>query len=197
MTALALLISAVQLLTLVLTTPSLPPSFREAAVFIAQQAITASKAELSQNPAAGISTSTIDQLTVPTYSQPIQPASQPSTLYAMPEPTDRSAILIIVSFLGERSVSTTTPYGEYGIKVQVLDPKGKPTKGALVMFTRPADDKNIEWNSNPNERLTLNDTTPNANDWSTDFGYIPSTAGDKKLTFTSGSLSQTYQLTVQ
>lgn len=203
-TALVLLISAFQLLTLVSTNPSLPQSFKDSAISIANQAIVEAKLEMANLPASATPTTpppivtpvspTFGAVTTPTPT----PVPTPAPVVVDNIPVATTLKVLIDGDVGFHSLDNSFPFGHYDFKVQVLDQFGKSMKGVMVHMIEAKDDL-FKSSQGDFDKETLssyyvgmvNDNWTNIEGgWYTgDFNYIPGTSGSHSITFTSGNLS--------
>lgn len=188
----ALLLSAIQLLTLVVSTPNLPQPIRETALTVAFQAIN------EANRQQGLPE--VDATLYTQYTQtPVAGNTQTSTIatttpVSMPESKAQLRVVIDERFEhgGYRDPANGVPFGEYFYKVSLLDEQGKNVNGVEVILEAPD-------NVNGKKMVKKIDTisTTGAVDYYHTFSYIPSTAGTKTLVFTGGGLTTEIVLNVQ
>lgn len=161
--AYTLLVLALQLLTLVSTTPNVSPELRARAISVANTAIFAANAEMA--PVTTVQSTHVMQA-------PVLGATM-----STPMPSDQSKISAeVIKTLAPDPVNGL-PYGMIIIRVRVFDSEGKTVNGAQVTM-----DGIVTRNIDTRE-------TPESTDYYTSFSYMPKNAGDATVVFTSGSLS--------
>lgn len=127
------------------------------------------------------------------YVQVPEPSTQTQTFGSVEPvtPVSQAALLVTPTYTPitpGRGPGEEEPYGQYGFQVSVLDDNGNYVKDAAVTMTSDL----------PNDTEYTNDldTPTKITEWDRGFDYVPLTPGNKTLTFTSGSLSQSIQLIV-
>lgn len=188
-TALTLLMTAMQLLTMVANTPNLSVEFKNNAIQIANQAIVVAQDEITKS-----NTIQIPQITpqvIQTVTQPVQNTQvlQPSTFGSI-----ISSMEIEANITDERQPSADNPHGLFGITVRVKE-QGVYKKVAVTMSAQdqlPALD-----NPSNNVKVTDTQSSKNANDWSAVFLFVPTSVGSKNITFNYGETSKTLTINAQ
>lgn len=182
--AYTLLVLALQLLTLVSTTPSVTPELRAQAISVANTAIAAANAEISApQTVVGIAQPTVQS--TPTTQQPVFGATIAASM-------DQSAVTAEVISTAPADPVNGIPHGIYTIRVRVLDASGVTVNGASVTMNAPG---NIEGAQKTKTIDTLQ--TPESSDYFTSFSFVPSEAGQHTITFSSGNLSTSLEVSVQ
>ena len=184
-TALTLLMTAMQLLTMVANTPNLSVEFKNNAIQIANQAIVVAQDEITKS-----NTIQIPQVT-PQVTQTVQNTQvlQPSTFGSI-----ISSMEIEANITDERQPSADNPHGLFGITVRVKE-QGVYKKVAVTMSAQdqsPALD-----NPSNNVKVTDTQSSKNANDWSAVFLFVPTSVGSKNITFNYGETSKTLTINAQ
>ena len=180
--AMTLLITAIQLLSIVAGMPNIDPAFKATAIDIANQAITTAQTELAATERP-LTTQQIQTFTNPNYGS-ITPMVE--------TPIDKSGIVVVLTSKNDPDEKANMPYGAYNYSVSILDKDGNGTEKAAVTLTSQ---DNLYGNTVIQE--ARGKTTNEAKDWFTGFQYIPTSKGDKILTFTSGSHTKTINLSVE
>jgi peptidoglycan hydrolase-like protein with peptidoglycan-binding domain len=127
----------------------------------------------------------------------VQNTTPPTPPTPVPE-IDKSDLLVQQIGLSKRDPTNNAPYGEYSFRVSVLDKNGKYRNDAIVTVQLPSDDLYEvlqKQTSSPRTRTVNAVTSSPLNDWYVVFSYVPTTTGQKTLTFTSGPLTKS--LTIQ
>lgn len=182
--AYTLLVLALQLLTLVSTTPSVTPELRAQAISVANTAIAAANAEISApQTVVGITKPAVQS--TPTTQQPVFGAT-------ITAPMDQSAVTAEVISTAPADPVNGIPHGIYTIRVRVLDAAGKTVNRASVAMNAPG-------NAEGAQKTKTIDTreTPESTDYFTSFSYVPMQTGTNTLVFTSGALSTSLSVSVQ
>ena len=208
---LTLLIVATQLLTQVQTNPNLPQSFRTYAEQIAITAITLAQAELAKLNLPQATTTPPAPQETPVVPPIVLGAVPPITNNEpqMPAPIDKSEIKVTHQ-VSHKFNADTKPRWEITYNVEVFDSEGKHVQGAPVAMR--GTDMSFSRNTNINnleEEIKvhgdLNKKTLNQNrdkikgdleDWHANFTYMTEVPGPKDITFTSGNLTKTVQITL-
>lgn len=140
------------------------------------------------------------QNTTPVFGATPSPSPAPSPVPTpsptpTPAPIDRSDILIKLTgpFNYGDSVNNT-PYGNYTVRVSVLDSSGNYTRNELIVMDAP---DNIYKNTGDTEKYPNAISTNNGNDWFAGFSYVPTSLGSKTLTFTSGNLTKSITIEIK
>lgn len=172
--AYTLLVLALQLLTLVSTTPNVTPELRAQAVSVANTAIAAANAEIAQPK----------QVAQSTY---VTPAPVLGATMSAPM-ADESRVTAEVVQVSPADPVNGVPHGTYFIRVRVYDANGTTVSGASVAMSAPGE----------NRAKTIDTReTPESSDYFTTFAYTPQSAGDVSITFTSGSLSTSLPISIK
>ncbi len=184
--AYTLLLLAFHLLTIVSTTPNIPDSLKQTAISIANQAIVEANRE--------IALSANQDIIIPVAPAPVYVPQDPITGSTQITNTmeDKSAVTSEIIKTSPVDKENSVPYGSYTIRLRVLDESGKTVNGAPVTIDAPS-------NAGGDEKQKTIDTreTPSSLDYYTSFEYVPTTKGKKTLTFTSGNLTNTLEITVK
>ena len=128
---------------------------------------------------------TVDPVVLGGTIQPVIPPNPTPVTNPPIVEVDHSDMVVTLNS-SETATQNGSPFGEWVYKVVLHDKKGNIVSGANVHLDAPND------NINPWFDETLNRASENAL-----FSYIPTTAGTKTLTFTSGSLSKTVTIVVE
>lgn len=184
--AITLLMSAMQLLALVNGNPSLPQSFRDNAVIIANKAIAVAQDEIAN------ANKTAEQPVILPVVQPVAPLPFNQPTYGSIQPMeDKSEIVVTLVSTSKPDAINSMPFGEYGYNVAVLNSEGKNIEMAEITFVG-------EDNVYPQKtRKADSISATGMKDWTGTFSYAPTSKGMKTLTFTSGTLTKTLTLDVQ
>lgn len=166
--AIALLISATQLLTLVATNPNLPQSFRDNAVQTANFAISTAKAEIAKTPTTEIAVT------------PVILGQSPAMTTEAPAETPITREVIITPY-AQTPVDALNglPFGSHMFKVALVV-NGTHVKGAQI--TMSSDTKTETKETNGQSEI-------NSGDWTASFEYIPTSDGPHTITFTADGVS--------
>ena len=211
--ALLLLISAMQLLTLVSGNPQLPQSFKDSVIIIANRAIAVAQEEIN-NQRQIVSTPTPAQV----QEQVVQ--ATPPPVIIIPTPQSVGAIPSIPMedkteiFVRTDPSETTTSFW-----VNVVDADGNYVYDAPVKFTTPEGLVETRTTSNLSKnrdgkfvnlltvprgvdgRLDFNDPTVSVSNvpyfWYNTFNYTPSSKGKKVLTFETLGKTKTIEIVVE
>lgn len=189
--AINLLISAMTLLTMIQQNPNLPQSFKDSAVGIANQAIVVAQDEIAKANQTATNPVVINTVT------PVQTVQQPTfggIIVPMETPIDKSAI--IAELLKVTKDADTPYFGNYILKVSVLNANGEYVNKAEVSMSAPEDYFQTV-GQNKESRFTEARQNNDDKNWYVTFPYIPMTQGAKDITFTSGNLSKTVTINVQ
>lgn len=182
--AFTLLITAMQLLTLVASTPNLPQSFVDNAKQVANTAIVFAQEEINKYQAELAKQATNAPTTT---TAPTPPTAPLGVIINQPNPImeNKEDILVKVINVGPKDEVNGLPFGSFSLRISVLDASGKYLEKAPITIKTPDGQKTVE----PNGM-----STPDLKDWNTTFTYVPKAAGTKSLTFTSGTLSKTIEV---
>jgi len=148
---------------------------------VANTAITLAQSEIEK------AATTTEQVIVPVVNlgsitnQPIQVMLEESN----------ADLVISLSSIGKKDSENNLPFGSYTINASVLDDKGNRME--MVDITMDAPDNLLSKET----RKTNTQSGMNSKDWYTAFGYIPTKAGNKVITFTSGSFVNTFEINVE
>ena len=170
--AYTLLVLALQLLTLVTTTPNISPALRDQAVSVAHAAIAAANTPTA--PVFSGTQSTPSVVPVP-VSATISVSMQPS-------------ISAEIVHIAPADVQNSVPHGIYVIRARVLDADGNTTPGVPITMTADGVSK---------QKTIDTRATPESSDYYTSFEYIPESAGAKTIDFASGNTSFSLSVNVQ
>lgn len=192
-----LLVLALQLLTLVSSTPNAPADLRQTAINVANSAIVEANKQIALSQQSGTIVPTPE---VAAPAPIIGSLPQPTTM-----PEDKSAITASIIRTVDADPVNSIPFGTYIIQVRVLDSSGKSTCGTFcddprndnavkipVVMSAP---DNVEGETV--NRIIDTRETPSSTDFYRDFQYIPKTKGKKTVTFTSGNLTTSLDIVVK
>jgi hypothetical protein len=176
--ALTLLVSAMQLLTLVANNPNIDAEFKANAINIANQAIVVAQEEITKanTPAEPLPTNIGNMTPEPTVS--------------ISEPTINKEIITELTRTFEPKDGT--PFGEYIIRVGYKE-NGK-YKGTDFTFTNTGETKDST-GSERSVRDLENNILYTAIE--TFFVYAPESKGDKVLNFTANGIDKDFTITVK
>ncbi len=199
--ALILLISAMQLLTLVSGNPQLPQSFKDNVILIANRAISVAQEEIN-NQQQIVPTPTPVQV----QEQVVQATPQPVIIYTpppvvgganptpppMPPEVDKSDLIITQTKSSPRDATNGMPFGAYSFTFSLLDKYGKYIPHAKITLSAP---DNLYGNSVVGD--ANGESGRDTSDWSGAFQYVPTKAGVKTLTFSGGGKTKTIEIIVE
>ena len=183
--ALGLLVSAMQLLAIVATTPNISEDFRNQATTVANYAIQVAQTEIAaqSQPANTVVLQPINnpQTTNPQQTQP--------TFGAIIQPMDKSDLVIEnVGKVGQADPTNGIPFGTWFIKATVLDAEGKHTQNAEISMTT---------NGVIDTRKSDTISTLHGEDYHRVFSYTPTKGGAQTLTFKFGDKTKQITLDVK
>jgi len=203
---LTLLISAMHLKA-ALFGVNIPQDFRDQSMPIVDSIISQLNVEMQK----AIVVSNSPSVPVPQYIAPVTPQtnSVPTgntdvvPVVVVSAPVNKSDMLVTITNISKPDPINNLPYGDYSIKVSVLDTNGKYVQGikdgnyiesAKIVMSSP---DNLLTNKVYLEKYPNGITSSELSDWSAGFQYIPTTVGSKTLIFTSGSLTRSIVIEVK
>lgn len=210
-TTVTLLLLAVQLLTVVLQSPNLPPDVRATAIQVANRAITYAQTDQGNVPIRvqiGTTSPIIiqpQQQTPPSGSTGSTQAGTVITQTHMPQPQPQLVVSLAPGFIqgGYKDSANDVPFGEFFFKVSYIKSDGTYVNGMdsdgkiIPEYLVTVDAPDGAYDNNRTFDGVASGKPQDRNNFYHIFSYTPGSIGHKKITFHCNGLSTSIEVDVQ